>query len=472
MSGMDVNVLGSVVLASAATPANVGALRIFSENDDGGVTGNPWLMSPRTTENSRLEIAHDSIWDYELFNYSAQNFNKHRLAATTLTAAWATGGVTLNAAGVTTAATGIQISSYQFFPLIAGSSVEMDTYVAFNVAIPTGVNVDIGAPMVAAAATSIPLDGVYFRVNSAGIVGVVNYNGSEAGVSGVFTIAPAGANFAITPGQVHKFTISITHRYVSFLIDGILYARINRGTSQAQPIFASALQWGVRQHHVAATGAVLQTKVFAYNTRVGDFDLNRLWSTASSAMGFSGVQYPGGTAGQTANGVNSTIPAAGALSNTAASYATLGGKFTFAAIAGAETDYALFAFLVPAAAPGSSSKKLIVRGVAIDTFVLGAAVATTPTVLEWTLAIGSTAVSLATVDAVAARLPKRIPIGIQSFIVGAAVGALGVRVDANFDAALTVDPGTYVHVILRIPAGTATATQTFRGQVGINAYWE
>jgi hypothetical protein len=35
-----------------------------------------------------------------------------------------------------------------------------------------------------------------------------------------------------------------------------------------------------------------------------------------------------------------------------------------------------------------------------------------------------------------------------------------------------VEPGTYTHIILRVPYGTATATELFRGMVGINAYWE
>ena len=100
------------------------------------------------------------------------------------------------------------------------------------------------------------------------------------------------------------------------------------------------------------------------------------------------------------------------------------------------------------------------------------AVATTPTVLEWTLAVGSTAVSLATTDAAATRSPKRIGLGSQSFLVGAAAGSNSERCDVNLDAPVVVEPGTYLHIILRVPYGTATATELFRGMVGINSYWE
>lgn len=124
-------------------------------------------------------------------------------------------------------------------------------------------------------------------------------------------------------------------------------------------------------------------------------------------------------------------PASATLSNTAAGYTTLGGQFQFAAVA------------------------------------------TTPTVLQWALGVGSTAVSLATTEAAAARAPRRITLGTQAFPVGAAIGAdAGKRIDVNLDAPVVVEPGTFLHIILKMPVGTATASQIIRGVVGINAYWE
>jgi len=65
-----------------------------------------------------------------------------------------------------------------------------------------------------------------------------------------------------------------------------------------------------------------------------------------TGMGLSAAQsYTTGLA----NYANSAAPASATLSNTAAGYTTLGGQFQFAAVAGAETDYALFAYTVPAA---------------------------------------------------------------------------------------------------------------------------
>jgi hypothetical protein len=37
---------------------------------------------------------------------------------------------------------------------------------------------------------------------------------------------------------------------------------------------------------------------------------------------------------------------------------------------------------------------------------------------------------------------------------------------------LPINAGNYFHVILKMPIGTATATEIFRGVVGIDATWE
>ena len=104
-----------------------------------------------------------------------------------------------------------------------------------------------------------------------------------------------------------------------------------------------------------------------------------------------------------------------------------------------------------------------------ETWVEGAAIATTPTVLQWGVAVGSTAVSLATVDGSATASPKRKLLGSQSFLVGEAIGALKDGFDNDFGMAAF--PGTFVHVILKMPVGSATASQFFRGTVSIDGYY-
>jgi hypothetical protein len=128
----------------------------------------------------------------------------------------------------------------------------------------------------------------------------------------------------------------------------------------------------------------------------------------------------------------------------------------------------------PVAAAGGGNRNLVIRGVRIETFNMGAASATTPTLLQWALGIGSTAVSLATADSNTAgtRSPRRVPLGIQSMPVGTPIGGALTPIDVNLDAPLYVAAGTFAHVILRIPVATATASQIIRGLVMINGYFE
>jgi hypothetical protein len=148
--------------------------------------------------------------------------------------------------------------------------------------------------------------------------------------------------------------------------------------------------------------------------------------------------------------------------------------FQFAAPAGAETDFVIFTYTVPAGSVTQPGKNLVLRGVRIDTVNTGAAVATTATTLFWALGVGGTAADLATADSLTAatRAFRRIPLGIQSFIVGAVAGAQATPIDVNLDAPVVVAPGTRVNGIVRVPIGTATGSQVIRGMITINGYFE
>jgi hypothetical protein len=463
--GSNLDAGGNVKTALTLTPAQMGGVRTFSENDPGTITGVPLLRSPESSMDFRLRTGSDSVWDTEQFNYTAQNTSKHKYTSTTMTMTWAAGALNTNGSSITTTATAAQIQTYRHFPLLGSGVIYVETTLALSNTMPTNVNLDFGLMTLAAAGTSVPTDGVYFRVNSAGIVGVLNTNGTET------TTAPFTFTQAIN--RFDKFTACINQSELEFWINDVLMATLDRPAAASQPMYAASAPFAIRHHNTGVAGAVVQGKFGGYAVSEGDMDTSRLWASAMAGQGLSGVQGASGhTQGQTANNVNSTVPATATLSNTAASYATLGGKFVFAAVAGAETDYALFGYLNPAPTTSITGRNLVIRGVWVDSYNAVVAVATTPTILEWSIGVGSTGVSLATAEGAAARAPRRLALGVQSFTVGALAGAPAERVDINLDAPVVVEPGTYVHVILRVPYGTATATELFRGHVGFNCYWE
>lgn len=61
----------------------------------------------------------------------------------------------------------------------------------------------------------------------------------------------------------------------------------------------------------------------------------------------------------------------------------------------------------------------------------------------------------------------RRQIGVQTLPVGAAVGAAALPLDVNFVTPEVAESSRFVHVILKMPVGTATATEIFRGTVMI-----
>lgn len=439
---------------------------VFYENDPGTVTGTQYLKSPEVSTDYRLRVGVDSVWDDDNFNYTAQNSSKHKYTTNTLTMTWAGGFLKTNGSSVTTTATGCQIQTYRHFPLQGGGGVYCEMAMALSNTMPTNCNIDFGLFLPGAASTNTPLDGVYFRSNNSGVLGVININGTETTTS-VFTFTPA-------INRVYKYNITLCDSEVEFWIDDVLMARLNKPINVGSVFYAGSCPFAIRHHHTGVTSAVVQAMFANYTIGVADMDNVRLWSANKAGQGLSSIQGPSGaTQGQTANYANSAAPASATLSNTAAGYTTLGGQFQFAAVAGAETDYALFGYQNITPTTSITGRNLVIRGIWIDTFNTGAAVATTPTVLQWSLGVGSTAVSLATAEAAATRAPRKITLGTQAFPVGAAIGAdSGKRIDVNLDAPVVVEPGTFVHVILKMPVGTATASQIIRGVVGINAYWE
>lgn len=183
-----------------------------------------------------------------------------------------------------------------------------------------------------------------------------------------------------------------------------------------------------------------------------DWRLTPDMSQIAGSLGLSAGRQPF-TGVQNENHTNSTAPVSATLANATAGYTTLGGKFQFAAVAGAITDYALFGFTVPA------GSRFLCEGIRISTKNTGAAVAITASALEWAMGFNSSAVSLATANII------RRQIGSQAFAIGAAIEAVAPDIDVDFITPEVIESGRFLHVILNLPVGTATVSQIIRGQV-------
>lgn len=329
----------------------------------------------------------------------------------------------------------------------------------------TGAVVEIG--LFSASGTTAPTSGAFFRKNSAGdwVGVVVSVSGAET-QTGAFPFEP-------TFGTAHDFMIWITGSAVIFQVDNIVVGTVAIGDTAPSPLTAESGPFCARVYNSAATATAQQLHLMrcigAYYG--GNYGYDRLFLAALGGdVGSQGVV--GGSTGSLANWANSAVPASATLSNTAAGYTTLGGQFQFAAVVGAETDYALFGFQVPAQTATNQGRTLLIHGISIDTFNMGAVSATTPTLLQWGVGYDGSAVSLATADGAATKAPRRVPVGVQSIPVGAVVGASTNTLSKVFKQPLPINAGNFFHVILKMPVGTATASQIIRGVIGIDATWE
>jgi hypothetical protein len=394
---------------------------------------------------------------HEPFEGAVVNPMRWNVVATTMAAAQTTiAGLVINSGNITTINTGYMISSARRFMKSQRAPLQKKFRARFNHVNNMVQELGYGN---AATFNGAHTAGAYWQRTASGVMQpVVTFNGVDM----------AGADVA---SQV------LTSNYYTFDVfmddDEAVFTVQNTGTGKI--LVRQAIRLPVAAQRLLSD---TQLSVFArqYNTGVApvsagnlivtdihglvlDQDQNKPWPHILATLDRHTIQNPF-TGVQLANWANSGAVTSATLANTTAGYATLGGLFQFAAVVGAATDYALFAYQVPA------PSNLVITGVDIETWNTGAAVAGTPSLLTWGLGVGSTAVSLATANI------ARLGIGAQSLPIGAVPGYKAERVNKQLTSPLSVPAGRYLHTILRMPVGTATPSQVIAGMVNFEGYFE
>lgn len=424
-----------------------------------------------TTENGYLRTSQSNIIHYDQVDGAALNTNIWSSSVSGMTVVQASGFIGLNAGSATTAAAYAIIQSVKYIPLY-GTLPLRDSTNAKVINLPEA-NATVELGIGAVAANSAATDGAFFRWGPAGqFFAVINNGGSEsssAALTGTFTDED-GDTITLPPVQsiIHLFEIEIVEDRALFYVDDILVATIDTPSGQAYPFNAGRQQKFARVYNGGSTPALApQLFIGQTITEQEDLNQNKPWADVLASLGRTSYQSPVTAFGQTANHANSTSPVSATLSNTAAGYTTLGGRFQFTAVASAVTDFALFGFQVPV------GYQLVINAVAIsscNTGAIGSAV--TPTIFDWGVGINASAVSLATADGAGTWAPRRVPIGLQAFALSSVIGAIATDVSRRFETPIVVDSGRFFHIILQIPLAAATSSQIFRGDVFVNGYLE
>jgi hypothetical protein len=471
----DITTLGEVKTAPSRT--NIGYIDIVCEKDSGAITGTPDIRQVDGTGDFQARVGIDTFLDTEVFNYGAQNTAKHTYTNTTMTLAWGAGALQTNSGSIVTASTGLKFSTYREFPITGPSDIWFEMSGSFTGTWgATNTTIDFGAFIPGAALPFTPADGAYFRANSSGLFAVTNYNGTET-VSPVLLASYGGAAWTPTIGKAHIFSIGLSWRGVEFYIDEVLEYILPAPTTAGAPLLSGSVPFALR--HViggTAASAVISFNLATYTISYSGIPLIKEWSQICAGMGLTGYQgTSGNTMGSTASIANSSVPAAGNGSNTAALVAGLGGIGQMNATASAATDLIATSYQVSAGTAVITGRHLYITGVNISAINYGATVAGTPTTLHWFLCFGHTAVSLATAESQNTKAPRRISLGFLSVAVGAAAGAPygnGNPLTAQFLTPIVVNPGEYVASVVRQIIGTATGSQTILFSVQFDCYWE
>jgi hypothetical protein len=458
--------------------SQAGNVAIHSENDSGTYTGVRTLKAPETSIDFRLRVGIDTVLFTDSFNAAAQNTALWSYTFNTLTAAQpGAGTVNFSVVQGTTNAHGAFMRTFQYFPLIGTAPLSVEfTFGQFTAALVTNEVwlMGLGLPT---AATTEPTDGVWLRLTTAGLIGELRFNGVTTQTGVLRTLAQ------ITTSDLYKAVIVIGEQSVEYwLDDGLLGTQIMPASNGA-PFITGSLPAYMMKYNTGAVANTNTMRVSDVTVSLLDLHTSKPWSYQMATQGLMAYQgQNGGTMGTTAlypNAAAATVVTGAALSQTAAIATGLGGQAGIvAAVAG--IDGLITAFQNPTGGINQSPRNLVITGVRIDAVNIGAAVATTASILSWSLAFGATGATIpslaqgesASFATGTAKAWRRIPLGLHSWLVGAAIGAPAEAIDIDFDAPVVVHPGQWVASVAKFIVGTATASQVIWCSINFRAYYE
>lgn len=477
----DATSAGNLKVQLPTTISQMGGVRMFSENDDGAITGVPNVKGPETTSDYRLRVGIDQVLDHQTWREvqtatGGQKFSAFRQASMQIAAGYSSGYLSIGSGGGALSANQwAGVTTKRSFPAVGISSsiVCEQTFLIPNTIVgSTAIEFGFGSRV-----NNQSLAGIFFRITTTGIVGVVKTDNGETVTANMMTV---------TTNVWYNCSIVVSDREVQFWINDIAYA---------VPITGKDFTIGVTSNGIAmryfvwiawSTTPSAQQNVYFGGYTIYYGDVHPVIDSKTNAM-LNGaslqVQNTFNTTTSLCNYSAGTQPAAVTLTaNTGPGTNYLGGLFTLpSTITPGLSDYPLFSYVVPS--PGTTNvsksheKSLLVTGIRISELYVATALTGGPLVMQWGISFGGdNSASIAGMNTLNnwENQPNGVgfPLGFQSLAAGAAVGTLTSAIDVSFaDAPLVTHPGDRFKVILRVPSGTAITAGEIRGAVLIRGYW-
>lgn len=402
----------------------------------------------------RIAVGLDTLLFQDTIEGSTINGLNWGTSLLTMTAAQASGNLTLNSGAITTINTYAILNSDR--QIYISPEHGLDSIFRARFVGTTNCVQELGFGLVATNAA--PTDGVFFRSDATGALkGVINFNGTET---------TTAALPALTSSNFYGFNIYINEMLVTFEItnpDDTVFAEASLAIPATQgsvtlnahlPVFARVYNSG----SVPTTAPQIILSFVSVQQK--DLGTNKDWSQQLATFNRSAIVDPS-TFAQSLQLAAGAAPTASTPANTTVAYATLGGEFRINATASSENLLGVFGYQVP------SPYTFVITDILMTPPVVSTAIGATITIQQWALMIQASSNNPSTATGL------RIPIGQFSCAASAAVGtvmsgqpiALSPRTPIG-----VVYPGQYLLILVKAWSGVATGA--FRGSIIINGYWE
>lgn len=444
----------------------VGSVRLHAESDSGTITGKAKLNALEVSADYRLRVGLDHSIFNELFPGAALNSALWTAPVTTMTLTIAGGFANLNA-GASIASAGVaRLTTYRNFPCYKSYTTYFESEVQFT-STPVANNICEWGAFISTGVAS-PTDGCFFRLNAGGeFRAVVNNNGSETQSDTIDFTTLVGIN------KSRAFLIYVISNQALFWIDNILVAEIVLPPSQGSVTSSMQLPMSFRNYNSSATSSAQIMKVSFTNVTLADQNTSKLWNAIlCGAGGHSSQGQTAQTMGSTALLSNNLAVGAGAaMTNTTAALGSgLGGQFSAQPTLVVGTDGIVCSYQVPLGSSNTPGKSLYITRLTLNAAVTialtGGAV-----LYAYSIAYGSTNVSLATTESVIAKAPRRMPVGMQTFPAASVAGTMGNTIDLDMNSPLVVQPGEFIQLVAK-NLGVVTTAGVITFMVSFGGYWE
>lgn len=449
------------------------------------------------SEEGGLETRQGRLLFHTNFNGAAAGAllnNQYNQQTTTMTIALNAGFLRFNNSAITTINTGASIYSWRNFSIEAKSTLSCSAHIRHTQGAISNKQVEHGFGFydVAANQAAAMNEFIGFRWTQAGaLLGVLEY--SAGGAPTTVTVNINGG-VPYSDSVVKRYEVQVSQEQVEFWVDGVYQASITRQPDAPGVTKGNGYFYIFRQFNGASAPAsapvfdIANVNIvrFGYEADIPIPYRQALMGRHSSVAQAGLVATNGNTALIQASG---TAPTGTTGSNTATTITGLGGYYALngaAVTATVHSNIIVASYQNPilpeAAGAALDARNLVITDILISPMIVSTVLVGGGAAWEWFIAVGSTALSLATTDAaggaaIGTSSPRVIPLPVlDSVAAAAAVGTVVTRngnSSVHLQTPLVVEPGRFVHIGIRsLWVNAAITSGVLSGGIGVSGFWD